>query len=292
MTPGQFILSLDCEGKWGVADILSATHHQTLSDERLRDAYEAIARLLRELDVPATFAVTELFLRSRDELLALPQEEIRARLPYTAPAFDDLSRGSGEGWSAPWLIDLIEERHEHASHGVTHTPWTAMSRQQARYELSLAQQSAGRTFIHPRNAIAHLDLLEEAGFAGYRRPPQPRSRAGSLASEFNPFVRAEPPLPTAALQPIPGGYFINWLSGPRRIVPKAVTRRRARHVLRDAARNGKVAHFWTHPENVASAPATLANLAAVLEEATSLRRQGQLEILTQIEYCRPLRAAG
>lgn len=286
--PGLFILSLDCEGKWGVADLLAQPHNQALSDQRLREAYEAIVRLLEDLGVPATFAVTELFLRSRDELMALPHDEIGARLPYAASAFDDLTQGSGEGWSAPWLGELIGERHERACHGVTHTPWTAMTREQARYELSLAPESAGGTFIYPRNAVAHLDLLEEAGFAGYRLPPPRRSRAASLASEFNPFVRAEPSPPPAPLQPIPGGYFINWLGGLRKTVPMSVTRRRARHVLQDAARNGTVAHFWTHPENIAAAPATLGNLAAVLEEAVSLRRQGLIEVMTQIDYCRSL----
>lgn len=290
--PGWFILSLDCEGKWGVADLLAEAHHRTLSDERIRNAYEAIVRLLADLSVPATFAVTELFLRSRDELMALPRDEIGARLPYSAPAFDDLARGSGEGWSAPWLPDLIGRDHERACHGVTHTPWTAMTREQARFELSLALEPEGRTFIHPRNAVAHLDLIEEAGFAGYRLPPPRRSRAMSMASEFNPFVRAEPSPPPASLQPIPGGYFINWLSGLRRIVPKAVTRLRARRVLEDAARNGKVAHFWTHPENIAAAPATLDNLAAVLEEVASLRRRGLIEVATQADYCRSLGGGG
>lgn len=289
--PGLFILSLDCEGKWGVADLLAPVHHRTLSDERIRSAYEAIVRLLADLSVPATFAVTELFLLSHDELMALPQDEIRERLPYTGPAFDDLARGSGQGWSAPWLPELIGRNHEQACHGVTHTPWTAMTREQARYDLSLAPKSAGRTFIHPRNAVAHLDLLEEAGFAGYRLPPPKRSRAMSMASEFNPFVRAEASPPVAPLQPIPSGYFINWLSGLRRIVPKAVTKLRARRVLQDAARHGSVAHFWTHPENIAAAPATLGNLAAVLEEAVSLRRQGLIEVVTQIDYCRSLEGA-
>lgn len=289
--PGWFILSLDCEGKWGVADLLTAAHHEALSDRRLREAYEAIARLLGDLSITATFAVTELLLCSRDELRALQHDEIRARLPYTGPAFDDLLRGSGEGWSAPWVADLIGERHESACHGVTHTPWTAMTRDQAGYELSLRPNSAGRTFIYPRNAVAHLDLLEETGFVGYRRPPPPRSRAASIASEFNPFVGAEPSLPPATLQPIPGGYFINWLSGLRRTVPQALTRYRARRILRDAARSGGVAHFWTHPENIAAAPATLGNLAAVLEEAASLRRQGLIEVVTQIEYCRNLTGA-
>jgi peptidoglycan/xylan/chitin deacetylase (PgdA/CDA1 family) len=290
--PGTFILSLDCEGKWGVADHLTAAHHSTLSDARLRDAYQAIAKLLDDLGVPATFAFTELFLCSKDELTALPQDEIRERLPYSAPAFDDLSEGSGEGWSAPWLADLIGDRHERACHGVTHMPWSDMDKEQARFELSLLSRPAGGTFIYPRNRIAHLDLLEEQGFAGYRLAPPRRSRAASLAAELNLFSRAEPRPPTAKLQPIPGGYFVNWLAGPRRLVPPTATRLRARSILQDAARRGRVAHFWTHPENIASAPRTLGNLAAILEEAAALRRRGLIEIVTQLDYCRSIAPAG
>ncbi|HYJ31369.1 MAG TPA: hypothetical protein VEW25_13650, partial [Allosphingosinicella sp.] len=202
--PGTFILSLDCEGKWGVADHLTAAHHATLSDARLRDAYRAIVRLLDEFGVPATFAFTELFLCSKDELMALPHHEIGARLPYAAPAFDDLARGSGEGWAAPWLDDLIDDRHERACHGVTHMPWSDMDKEQARYELSLRPRPAGGTFIYPRNRIAHLDLLEEQGFTGYRLAPPLRSRAASLAAELNLLAKAEASPPAAKLQPIPG----------------------------------------------------------------------------------------
>lgn len=285
---GTFILSLDCEGKWGVADHLSPRWRRDLSEARLKEAYRAIAALLERTGVPATFAFTELFLRSRDELLELPLDEVTARLPYTAPAFHDLLHGSGEGWTGEWALGTIGPGHEIASHGVTHTPWTKMSAEQARYELSLIPMARGRTFIHPRNAVAHLDLLEQAGFVGYRLAPPPRSRAASLAREFNPFAPAEPPPQPARLQPIPGGHFINWLSGARRLVPPWLTRRRARHALEQAARTGGVAHFWTHPENIASAPATLRNLEAVVEEAAAMRRAGRIEILTQIDYCRAL----
>lgn len=284
--PGSFILSLDCEGKWGVADHLSDRWREALTAERLRGAYRAIAALLDEAGVAATFAFTELFLRSRDDLLALPVDEVTERLPYTRPAFEDLRSGSGEGWTGEWAPALIGGRHEIASHGVTHTPWTDMDRDQARFELSLVPIPRGRTFIHPRNAVAHLDLLEEAGFVGYRLAPPARSRAASLLGELNLLACAEPSPPPAPLQPIPGGYFINWLSGPRRLVPQAVTRRRARRVLEHAARTGGVAHFWTHPENIASAPATLSNLRAIVEEAAAMRREGRIEIVTQLDYCR------
>jgi peptidoglycan/xylan/chitin deacetylase (PgdA/CDA1 family) len=281
--PGYFTLSLDCEGKWGVADHLNGDHHATLRDARLRESYGAIASLLRNKGMAATFAFTELFVRSRDELLALPVEELVRTLPYARPAFEDLRSGSGEGWAAPWALEMVADRHEIASHGVTHTPWTDMTREQARFELSIVRRPRGQTFIYPRNEVAHLDVLEEEGFAGYRIAPPPVSRARSLARELNLFAAAEPLSPEARLQPIPGGHFINWMSGVRRLIPAAVTRLRARRILQRAADSGGVAHFWTHPENIASAPATLANLEAVLEEADALRRQGRIEVATQIE---------
>ena len=76
--------------------------------------------------------------------------------------------------------------------------------------------------------------------------------------------------------------FINWRSGARKLVPTAVTRRRARNLLGDAVRTGGVAHFWLHPENIASAPATLANLEAVVSEIVRMRDAGQIRVETQL----------
>jgi peptidoglycan/xylan/chitin deacetylase (PgdA/CDA1 family) len=290
---GTFILSLDCEGKWGIADHLGAADHEALTDARLALAYHKIIALLDDLAVPATFAFTDFFLRPMEELAALEADEIATQLPYTRAAFSDMHEGSGEGWSAPWLIDALGPQHEVASHGVTHSPWSTLSQDQARFELSLYKGPTGRTFVYPRNDVAHLDLLAERGFIGFRLPPRPRSRSLSLASEFNLRATAEPEAAVGTPQPIPGGFFVNWLSGGRRLVPKLVTRMRARNILRSAVKSGGVAHFWTHPENIASAPATFDNLRAVLEEAVALQRTGDLKVATQLEYCasRSARAA-
>lgn len=63
-----------------------------------------------------------------------------------------------------------------------------------------------------------------------------------------------------------GGFFVNWMSGGRRLVPPALSRLRARRLLERAARTGEVVHYWTHPENIASAPATLGVLRGILAE--------------------------
>ena len=282
---GIFILSLDCEGKWGVADILNKAHEKQLSDANLQGAYSAIATSLDSFGISATFAFTELFTLSEDELLALPLEEIVETLPYTKAAFKDIAAGRFEGWSAPWAKNLLAARHEIACHGVTHTPWDAMSDAQARFELSITSRTRGQTFIFPRNRINHLDLLNEHGFKGYRLTPQTRSRVSSLASEFNIYAGAEQNPLISSLQAIPAGYFVNWRSGLRKIVPTSWTRCRARRILENAVKSKGVAHFWTHPENIATAPSTLLNLRAILEEAANLRAEGKLICMTQSQYC-------
>ena len=59
--PATFILSLDCEGKWGVADHLDAQTHRSLADARLRAAYRDILAALDRYDIAATFAFVGLF---------------------------------------------------------------------------------------------------------------------------------------------------------------------------------------------------------------------------------------
>lgn len=281
---GRFILSFDCEGKWGIADHLRPEHDAQLSGARLGKAYRDIADLLAETDVPATFAFTELMLLEPTALAALPGAEIAARLPYTKAAFAEIAAGRFDGWSLPEAAALVADRHEIATHGVTHAPWGEIDADQARYELSLTARAPGQTFIFPRNQVAHIDVLAEAGFSGYRLGPPRRSRAASLLQEANLFSPSEPVPPAALPQSIPAGYFINWRSGPRRFVPPALTRLRARRILNHAVRTGGVAHFWTHPENIASAPDTLVNLRAVVEEAATLREAGRIEIQTQRDF--------
>lgn len=283
--PGIFILSLDCEGKWGVADHLNVSHQKQLSDAHLRGAYGAIAVLLDEIGISATFAFTELFTLSADELLELPADEIVEHLPYTKAAFSNIKARTFEGWSAPWVKDLVAAHHEIGCHGITHTPWDTMSETQACFELSLVSRRNGQTFIFPRNRINHLALLTREGFRGYRLPPLDRSRLLSLASEFNISAPAEQNPLASALQAVPAGYFINWRSGLRKIVAPSWTRLRARRILKDAVKSNGVAHFWTHPENIASAPSTLSNLRAVLEEAALLRAEGKIICMTQAQYC-------
>lgn len=286
---GKIIFSLDCEGKWGVADHLTKMHHRQLSDVNLRATYAAISKAFSMREVPATFAGVSLFTMDDNSFSKLDHQEISRSLPYTQPAFADLTNGSGEGWRAPWYRDVIGDTHEIASHGATHTPFDSLDDPQVDLELSLIDKSDGDTLVFPRNKVAHLERIAAKGFKGYRKAPPQNSRLKSLASEFDLASRSQKMLPAdfhgeEVIVPIPAGYFINWKAHLRRLVPTAVTRLRARRVMRDAVAHGGIAHFWTHPENIATHPATMQNLIALIEEAVQLRDAGSIEIMTQRDY--------
>lgn len=293
----RFILSFDCEGKWGVADVLSRREHKQLTDLRLRQAYDEIAALLDEYDVPATFAFVGAFSQSARDFDGIRPllEELRQRAPsYLTPALDDIAHGSAQGWHGDWAVDAVgvaRTRHEIALHGVSHVPWNSVDAAFARRELEIVPQLKGpvrdsRTFVYPRNAVAHEQLLSDAGFEGYRTG-RPMSRARSFLSEFDLFTRPEPVVArTNGAQPIPAGYFVNWKNGLRRLVPSWLSVLRAQRMLETARQNEAVVHYWLHPENVASAPETLALLRSLVRTAADARERGHCTILTQLDYCR------
>jgi peptidoglycan/xylan/chitin deacetylase (PgdA/CDA1 family) len=281
-----FILSLDCEGKWGVADHLDATHRETLSDARLKRAYRSIVELLDRYEIPATFAFVGTFTWSRETAQLDALREFASLAPYYFDrALAEIP--SGEGWFGEWAVDMLPTEHEIALHGATHLPWGGLDERIARAELQLLptmpRVAGAETYVFPRNQVNHTHLLGDAGIKGWRAARKlPRLR--SLLSEFNLF--SAPDRPTAP--EIPAGYFVNWRSGLRRLVPPAVSRLRARNMLALAARTGGVVHYWTHPENIASAPGTLDVLDGILAEVARSRNAGTTRVLTQRDYCREL----
>ncbi len=281
--PGTFILSLDCEGKWGVADHLDAGIHAALTDEALRRSYGDIVAALKSRAIPATFAVVDFFTRTAEELHKLGQGEAGAALPYTKAAWKDLTDGTRQGWSAPWLPELVVADHEIASHGASHTPFGDLDGAALDLEMELIGKDKYRTIIFPRNDVAHVERLGEMGMTGYRARRN-GTKVSRIADEFNLFEHSERRTAAAPVAIIPAGYFINWRAGVRRFIPPAISRARARRLIDHAIASDGVVHFWTHPENIVTAPATMVNFLAVCDEAVRGREQG-MRIVTQEQYC-------
>jgi hypothetical protein len=281
---GRFILSLDCEGKWGVADHLNDTQARALSRENLERAYRGLSDTLDRHDIVATFAFAGCFARSLDELKRMPLSDLARSNPYLVAAAAGIDRGE-DGWDGAWAVDLLHARHEIALHGVTHTPWTDLTLEAARAELALAPIAGAKTFVYPRNKVAHTALLREAGFFGFRAAPVVASRFHAFISEFD-VIACKPQGDPARSDfiAIPGGQFVNWRHGPRQLVPVMASRLRARRLLERAANEGGLVHYWSHPENFATAPNTFEVLEAILEEVARFRARG-IEVVTQAQYC-------
>lgn len=299
---GRFIISLDCEGKWGMADVLQDYHHRLFTDEALAAVYADLVALFGAYDTPATFAFVMAFTLSQDERkeFAALLEDSGRKDDWLTHHWDERRAGRTGGWFQPEALEIVraDPRHEIACHSFCHRDLAdgAISEAGAEAELAAAAAVAAlkgvdlRTFVYPRNSIGHLAALRRAGYVGYRTARGSRGRILAIASEFN--LR---PAPEEAVSPradgliaIPAGYFLNWRFGPRRYVPQAVTVRRWTNLLDSAAASGGVAHLWFHPHNLITGPSTRDALEQILAYAARLREEGRLQIVTQERYCEDL----
>ena len=304
---GTLIISLDCEGKWGMADHLEPYHHRLLTDDALAAVYDRIVALLSVYDIPATFAFVMAFTLTeaeRRQLAPVLSRREGTEDSWLEHFWADQEAQRTEGWFQPHALDAVmaDGRHEVACHGFCHRPLgdESISERDARAELAAAAAVAEMkglslsTFIYPRNEVGHVELLGEHGFIGYReklrRPGGAIGRAVRVAEEFNLWPAPQPARIRENGRPvkIPPGYFFNWRFGVRKRVPLAITETRWKHLLDRTAANGGVAHLWLHPHNLITGPDTAVSLEAVLAHAAGLREAGRIDIVTQDRYCRSL----
>ncbi|MFL6721076.1 MAG: hypothetical protein ACJ8FT_04625 [Sphingomonas sp.] len=302
--PARFIISLDCEGKWGMADHLQPYHHELLTDAALARAYEQLVALFGRYQVPATFAFVMAFVLTREERDRFEFELLGDEPdPWLQPYREALASGRAEGWHQPEALQIVRAAggHEIACHSFCHRPLgdRSISAAGANAELDAAMAAARLkglsldTFVYPRNEVGHLGELRAHGFIGYRerlrRPPGSLGRALSLAEEVNVWAPPQKAAPaTDGMVAIPSGRFLNWRFGLRSWVPASTTVARWRHQLRSAADNGGVVHLWLHPHNLITGPGTESLLEAVVKEVAAMREAGRVRVLTQRDYCREM----
>jgi len=298
--PGTFIISFDCEGKWGMADRITAHHDRVITREALIAAYGKILALLTAREIPASFAFVMAFVLTDDERRDFGPELSDITVNgdnwlrhYRAAEL----RGNLDGWFCPEALELVRRsaQHEVACHGFRHVPLSepGVSRTDAEAEISSAAKVAQlkginlATFVFPRNQVRHVEVLRAYGYCGYRTaPPTRRGRLSAMLREFHLRQKAQDRLAiTDELVAIPAGYFLNWRSGPRRLIPKWVTAARWRAIINDAVNNDRVAHVWLHPHNIIDGPETFDVLDRLLMEVVSARRRSGMQTITQATYC-------
>ncbi len=269
-----------------------------INDSALRDAYQLILRALDQNGVKTTAAFVSCF-ASRREAVLQSLDLIQGLAEYSPEWFSNiapaLDGGKQNGWCGHEYFKAFQQAgHEMGWHGATHMPLSAETPPEAvELELTLAKRlfaelgSTPGTIVFPRNRIGHLDRLRGDGFCAYRASPPGGllGRVTGLAGEWHLFDTrvADKPRYIDSWGVSPAGFFLNWPSGARSLVPVGVTVRRWKSLLRSAVESGGYVHMWFHPHNLITAPAMRESFTRIMAEVGALVRSGDLSSMTIAE---------
>lgn len=300
MREACFIVSFDCEGKWGFADRVGAYHEQWFTHANLMRAYQDILQLLDQHGVKATFAFVGAFTLGMDEFRE--QQALFTDRPFGGVNWlgrfnqQVVQQGNADGWFCPQAFAAVrvQPQHEIASHGFTHLPFdeALVSREDIRHELEGIRAWAGwngldvSTLVFPRNRVGFTDMLAEAGIRAYRDAPlyyglQPRWKAEMLRY-LQPQV-SQPHAEAGIPLKIPGGSLLAFRR-KYRLPPDFMVVKRWQAMIDHAVAYGQVVHVWMHPHNMIDGLGQKELFDQVLAYAASHIRAGRLRNPTQHEY--------
>ena len=306
MTEPTVVISLDLELSWGLFDL-------SFNDDLLR-----MARWTHDVGVPnllnhltrnglsATWAVVGAMMRrSLPDVSGIPEVKYGH---FPKPWFSYVPRDGDESTYPEWfgasLVEMIRNakpEQELGFHSFSHVLFGSqgMTRERAIAEYRYCAQAAkdlrfGTTsFVFPRNLVAYLPELKDAGFICFRDTDKltmgsPNTKLGSLYMICADFIGLAPRLVEPSLQQglvaIPGSMLIRYAAGWRKYIPDSSRLRRLRKGLESVRRNGGVFHVWLHPENLYAERPRLENVVArFLEELGTLVRNGDLRCMTMAQ---------
>jgi hypothetical protein len=291
MPTGKVTLSIDLELAWGVWDTITADDLR-LAETAERPICAALLDLLERHQVPASWLM----------VAALLDEGSARSRP-----------GSRSCWYAPDVIEGIvaaKVPHEIGSHGGRHIYFDRISTSEARDDLEFAKgvhRAHGlgfESFVFPRGAVGHLEILAQAGLrvvrsrdVGLLRTADPGGRLAARAANFVDQFLAVPPRPSwpqtlGQLVDIPGCMQMLGRNGLRRFVLPQITRAKLMIGLERAKREGGTFHLWFHPSNFYHrCDEQLATLGWFLARAADEAGRGRIEFRTMGSYAADLGAA-
>jgi peptidoglycan/xylan/chitin deacetylase (PgdA/CDA1 family) len=281
---GKLTISIDLELAWGFWDILTPDVVR-LAETAERPICDKLVELFDRYHVPVTWAVVAAVL-DRASAQGRP--------------------GNEASWYAPEIVERIRAAktpHEIGSHGGRHVYYDRMTAAEADADIAFIKQIhrdnglALDSFVFPRNANGHLDLLAQAGLRTFRGSDtgwvrlatKLGPRAGKIVT-FADKILPLPPTPARAeknggLVDIPGSMLLPGRDGARRFIFPAVSRAKLAMGLAWARRSGQTFHFWFHPCNFYyRAEEQFATLDWFLARAAAEASRGRLEICTMGSY--------
>jgi len=282
MDCGALCISIDLELAWGVWDKPDPATLQLVRNKE-RDIVQRLLTAFERYEVAATWAiVSQLLEHHRDRQIA---------------------RGEDSLWYAPEVIEAIRSarpQHEIGSHSFRHPDFDSLDPATAGAELAEARRTHEvhglefRSFVYPRNVVAHGDLLREYGIAVFRSVD-----AGVLeaAGRLHPAARKALNLGTKLLPLTPpvvwprrhpsdlielqSSMLLMARNGARKLIRPTLLHSNVRRGLESAqARNG-LFHLWFHPSNFYYDTDTQFEiLDAILSDATRMRDSGTFDVRT------------
>jgi hypothetical protein len=303
MTQPTVVISLDLELSWGIFDL-------AFDDGVLRMARWThdigVANLLNHLTrngISATWAVVGAMMHSSlPDVSGLPEVHYpHFSNPWFSYAPKEGDESTHPEWFGASLVRMIKNarpEQEIGFHSFSHVPFgcRGMTRERAIAEYQYCAQTArelgipAKCFVFPRNLVAYLSDLRDAGFACFRdvdalpfrfESNQLTSIAAALADFVGLTPRMVEPSVKAGMTAVPGSLQIRYAAGWRKFIPDSSRLRRLRKGLERVRRHGGIFHVWFHPENLYAEWPRLENVVAhFLEELGALVRNGDLRCLT------------
>ena len=309
MTQPTVVISLDLELSWGIFDL--GFDNDVVEMARWTHDIGA-PRLLNHLagnGLSATWAAVGAMMRpSLPDVSGLPDVTFPH---FSKPWFSYVPKDGNElthpEWFGARLVELIRSakpEQEIGFHSFSHVlfGWPGMTRERAIAEYRYCAQTARELgipttcFVFPRNLVAYLADLRDAGFTCFRDVDElPVRFASKTLTSVEKVVADFAGLSPRMIEPsikegmisIPGSMLIRSAAGWRKYIPDSSRLRRLRKGLERVRRDGGVFHVWLHPEDLYAEWPRLENVVArFLEELGALVRDGDLRCLTMGQLAR------
>lgn len=288
---GALCISIDVEGAWGIWDRPTAAYHERCARHEA-SIVEGLVALFDRFEISATWAIV-------GRLLELDEAAAKT------------TAHGAQIWYAPELIEMVRAARtpqDIGSHSYAHAYFGSISHEAARDDLAAARRVHDRhglpftSFVFPRNQVAYVDLLRDAGVKVFRSVDHGwhigvRERLGRRAGRVANLADKVLPVPPAVVQPIvhatdrgpivelPSSMLLMARNGLRRAVHPRVAAWKARLGLAAAQRAGGTFHLWFHPSNFYyDLERQLDTLGEILRAAAEMRDRGEIEIRPMSSY--------
>lgn len=260
MIKGTFCMSIDFELLWGRKDLNYKTFIARVKKER--KIIKRLLMLFTKYDVPTTWAIVGKLFEEGNAL-----------------------------WHAPDVVEKIKKlkNQEIGSHSYSHLEFDKLNTKEADKEIKKCK--GVKSFVFPRNKIAHLKLLQKYGFKSYRGAffsinlpdiiVKPFYTLVLLIDLFTLVPRTTFAQATNGLLNIPGTMYLVSGRGLRKFIPKGLRFLKAKAGIDGAIKENKIFHLWFHPVDFADDTEKLfSDFKKILAYVALKRKEGKLETKT------------